>query len=90
MWDKIKSWIAAMWDQLIASWVSVLIAFITIGMAVLAAYLILIKGISAKDEINVLSGVYSQIMTQINALHLINSGLNTPIPGINQFKGGQG
>lgn len=88
MWDKFKSWIWSALIQLISSWVFVLIALMTIGLSFLTGYLVLTKGLSAKDEVNILVGAYSSVMTQINALHLINSSLNTPIPGINQFKGG--
>jgi len=75
------AWFKSTIEQLISSWVFLLIVFLSVGLSAVCCYLVLVKGASAKDEINSLIGAYSTIMTQLNAMHLINSGLNTVIGG---------
>lgn len=75
MWAKIRVWLS--------NWVVFFIAGLTAGYTAAGLYGWHSNAVHGTHyDLEALKGMYVQILLQLNGFHLINSGLNTPIPGV--------
>lgn len=78
MWLKIR--------QFLSNWLVLFIAMLTIGYTVAGLYGWHSNAVCGTHyDLEGLKGMYSQILLQLNGFHLIDSGLNTPIPGMQKI-----
>lgn len=69
--------------QFIANWVVIFIAGLTVGYTAAGLYGWHCNAVRGTHyDLEALKSIYCQILLQLNGFHLIDSGLNTPIPGI--------
>ena len=68
---------------LLSNWTVIFIAGLTLGYAVTGLYGWHSNAIfDTHYDLEALKGMYVQVLLQLNGFHLINSGLNSPIPGV--------
>ena len=69
--------------QLLSNLIAIFITMVTIGYAAAGLYGWHSNAILGTHyDLEALKGMYVQVLLQLNGFHLINSGLNSPIPGV--------